>query len=100
MTFYLSQKNHTAGRIISNSYGQRKIFSVFSWNGSQRKKRFMNQQHPFLDLEKQIQALQEEFRSTVADLISENQELKYWACYDSSTGDMRSLEDLRQIYED
>ena len=55
----------------------------------------MNQQHPFLDLEKQIQALQEqiqalqefrstvaeqmqafqeEFRSTVADLISENQE--------------------------
>ena len=75
----------------------------------------MNQQHP---LEKQIQALQEqiqalqstvaeqmqafqeEVRSTLADLISENQELKYWACYDSSTGDMRSLEDLRQIYED
>ena len=63
----------------------------------------MNQQHPFLDLEKQIQALQEQIqalRSNVADLISENQELKYWACYDSSTGDMRSLEDLRQIYED
>lgn len=68
----------------------------------------MNQQHP---LEKQIQALQstvaeqmqafqEEVRSTLADLISENQELKYRACYDSSTGDMRALEDLRQKYED
>ena len=89
----------------------------------------MNQQHPLEKqiqaLQEQIQALQstvaeqmqafqeevrstvaeqiQEFRSTLADLpdlISENQELKYWACYDSSTGDMRSLEDLRQKYED
>ena len=50
-------------------------------------------------LEERVQNLEEEFRLTITSTIAENQALKWEAHHDRFTGNINSLEDLRQRYE-